>query len=56
MRRLVELLGKIKNRETKTEKEELEKAIFEQCKSLWKDAANDCGIIESYMWGILIDT
>ena len=57
MRKLIELLAEIKNKETRTKKEEMEEVIFEQCKSLWEDAAsceapNDCGIIESYMWGL----
>lgn len=57
MRKLIELLAEIKNRETRTQKKEIEEVIFEQCKSLWEDAARckapkDCEIIESYMWGL----
>lgn len=57
MRKLIELLAEIKDKEAKAKKEEMEEVIFEQCKSLWNDAAsceapNDCGIIETYMWGL----
>ena len=57
MRKLIELLAEIKDKEAKVKKEEMEEVIFEQCKSLWNDAAsceapNDCGIIETYMWGL----
>ena len=57
MKILKNFLKDIKNNATKEEKKKLEEVIFEQCKSLWEDAAsceapNDCGIIESYMWGL----